>query len=110
MLHVAAVILRRDEKVLICRRGPGAAAAIMWEFPGGKVEPGESPADCARRECREELGVEVELGTLYEQTTYAYPEKTDRLYVLHRPHLPGRPLHAGAHRPVLGWAGRIERV
>ena len=39
------------------------------------MEPGESPADCARRECREELGVEVELGPLYEQTTYAYPEK-----------------------------------
>lgn len=62
MLHVAAVILRRDEKVLICRRGPGGSCGNLWEFPGGKVEPGESPADCARRECREELGVEVELG------------------------------------------------
>ncbi len=41
MLHVAAVILRRDEKVLICRRGPGGSCGNLWEFPGGKWSPGK---------------------------------------------------------------------
>ncbi len=75
MLHVAAAILYREGNVLICRRGPGGSCGGLWEFPGGKLEPGETPTACAVRECREELGVEIDLGPLYESTTYRYPDK-----------------------------------
>lgn len=75
MLHVAAAILYKGEQILICRRGPGGSCGNLWEFPGGKLEPGESPEECVVRECREELGVEIELGPLYASTTYRYPDK-----------------------------------
>ena len=59
MKRIAAAILRRNDKILICRRGPGGSCGYLWEFPGGKIEPGETGEDCAVRECREELGVEI---------------------------------------------------
>lgn len=58
----AAVITRADGAVLIARRRPGLAHAGLWEFPGGKLEPGEAPEACLARELREELGVEVAVG------------------------------------------------
>ena len=61
MERIAAAILRRNDKILICRRGSGGSCGYLWEFPGGKIEPGETGEDCAVRECREELGVEIQL-------------------------------------------------
>jgi 8-oxo-dGTP diphosphatase len=64
-LVVGAVIvddLRRPQRVLAARRAQPPALAGRWEFPGGKVEPGESPLQALRRELREELAVEVDLG------------------------------------------------
>jgi len=58
-IRVGVGIIVRDGCVLVDRRADGPLAG-WWEFPGGKVEPGEAPVDCVRRECREELGVEVE--------------------------------------------------
>lgn len=75
MLHVAAAIIRRGNEILICQRGPGGGCGGLWEFPGGKLEPGETPEQCVIRECREELGVEIRLKGLREQTSYQYPEK-----------------------------------
>lgn len=76
MTEVAAVILRDDAgRILICRRGPGGNCPYLWEFPGGKREPGEDRAACAVRECMEELGVQVALGAVYGTTAYAYPDK-----------------------------------
>jgi 8-oxo-dGTP diphosphatase len=66
MRQVVAVALIRgaagDRKVLAARRSAPLALAGLWEFPGGKVEPGEGPRAAVRRECREELGVEVRVG------------------------------------------------
>lgn len=60
IVHVAAVALIDPEgRVLLAQRPPGKAMAGMWEFPGGKVEPGETPELCIRREMREELGIEL---------------------------------------------------
>jgi 8-oxo-dGTP diphosphatase len=75
MLHVAAAIIRRNGEILICQRRPGGGCGGLWEFPGGKLEPDETPERCVIRECREELGVEIRLNGLREQSSYRYPEK-----------------------------------
>jgi len=59
LLVAAAALVDGDGRVLICRRPQGKALAGLWEFPGGKVEPGESPEACLIRELREELDIEV---------------------------------------------------
>lgn len=58
-IRVIAAVITRGDRYLVCRRPPDKRHGGLWEFPGGKCEPGESDADAARRELREELGVEV---------------------------------------------------
>jgi 8-oxo-dGTP diphosphatase len=58
-IRVIAAVIRRDDRLLVCQRPPHKRHGGLWEFPGGKSEPGESDEDAARRELREELGVEV---------------------------------------------------
>jgi len=60
-VDVVAAVIERDGRVLICQR-KGGRHALKWEFPGGKVEPGEHLADALRRELREELGIDAEIG------------------------------------------------
>ena len=64
MTVVAAALVAPDGRVLLQQRAPGRAMAGLWEFPGGKVEPGERPEPALVRELREELGIEVEAGAL----------------------------------------------
>ena len=71
----AAIIKNSDNEILICQRGPGGSCEFLWEFPGGKIEPGESPEECLVRECREELEIDIEVLDLFEQTKYSYPER-----------------------------------
>jgi len=63
-LQVVAAVIIRDGRVLACRRNPDRSAGGLWEFPGGKVEAGESPEDALVREIREELRVDIEVGEL----------------------------------------------
>jgi 8-oxo-dGTP diphosphatase len=79
MIDVTAAILIENGKVLIARRRPGASQAGLWEFPGGKVRPGESPAQCLKREIREELGIEIAVGEFFGESVHAYEDKTIRL-------------------------------
>lgn len=68
-LQVVAAVIVRDGAVLACRRAPHKDAAGRWEFPGGKVEPGETPEAALARELREELGVQVRVGSLLDRST-----------------------------------------
>lgn len=60
--RVTAAVLFRDGKVLVAQRGTGDPLADKWEFPGGKIEPGESPEVCLKRELQEELGIDASVG------------------------------------------------
>ncbi|MDI6893742.1 MAG: (deoxy)nucleoside triphosphate pyrophosphohydrolase [Bacillota bacterium] len=71
-LIVTAGVIRKDDAVLIARRESGPLAG-QWEFPGGKLEPGESPEACLARELREELGLEVEVGDIFAVVYHEYP-------------------------------------
>ncbi len=71
---VVAAVCRCGERILITRRKGDAARGGLWEFPGGKVEPGESEPDALRREIREELGCGIEVGAFLLRQHHAYPE------------------------------------
>ena len=72
-LVVAGLIIGDDHRVLISQRRADQALPLQWEFPGGKVEPGEAPADALVRELREELGVTVAVGRIWDVLFHAYP-------------------------------------
>ena len=73
LVHVSAGILTQDGRVLACQRRPDQPHGSKWEFPGGKREAGESSAECLRRELREELGIEAEVGAEVWRTEHVYP-------------------------------------
>jgi 8-oxo-dGTP diphosphatase len=70
-VKVAAAIIEKDGRILIGKRKAGRFEG-RWEFPGGKVEPGETPESCLRRELREELGIEAGIGALVLSTEHVY--------------------------------------
>ena len=90
-VRVAAALLVREGRFLICRRPAHKARGGLWEFPGGKLEPGESAAQCLIRECREELAIEVTPGPVYMELTHAYPDLTVELILLQVDEFAGEP-------------------
>jgi 8-oxo-dGTP diphosphatase len=79
MIDVTAAIWVENGKVLIARRRTGVSQAGLWEFPGGKVRPGETPQQCLQREIQEELGVTIAVGNFFAESIYAYEAETIRL-------------------------------
>jgi 8-oxo-dGTP diphosphatase len=73
-LRVVAGVLRRDDTILVTRRPDRPGRPGQWEFPGGKVEPGEGEEDALRRELAEELGCEVRVGVLLLRHAHSYPD------------------------------------
>jgi len=80
VIVVVAAIVERDGRFLVTRRLRGTHLAGLWEFPGGKCDPGESHEACLERELLEELGVRSRVGREVLATTHAYPERTVRLH------------------------------
>ena len=78
-VDVVAAVVERGGSYLITRRLEGTHLAGLWEFPGGKISPGEKPEEALRRELKEELGVEAAVGELIETVDWTYPEKSVRL-------------------------------
>jgi mutator protein MutT len=78
-VDVSAALIFRDGKLLITQRHAKSHLGGLWEFPGGKREPGESFEQCLVREIREELGVEISVGELFEEMAHDYPEKSVHL-------------------------------
>jgi len=78
-IAVAAALVFRDGQLLITQRYPDAHLGGLWEFPGGKLEAGESFENCLHRELKEELGIEVEVHEEIESITHDYSEKTVHL-------------------------------
>lgn len=105
MIVVVAAVIGDGDRLLVTRRQPGVHLEGLWEFPGGKVDADESHAEALRREIREELDVDVEVGKLVLATTHAYTDKTVTLYFYEC-------TLAGTPRPLLGqemrWVGRGE--
>jgi len=71
-LVVTAAVIRRGNTVLITRRPTGTRHGGMWEFPGGKLDGNESPQQCLKREILEEIGLDIEVGPIFEVSYYRY--------------------------------------
>ncbi len=79
-LRVTAALLVHNEKILIAQRSNTGRFANKWEFPGGKIDPGETPQECIRRELQEELGLTATIGNLFSETLYCYDQGKIRQY------------------------------
>lgn len=100
---VVAAVIRRGGRILVTQRHAAAERGGQWEFPGGKVEPGETEAEGLVREIREELGCELEVGPLLARTEHAYPDLRVALAFYECRLLPGQePSLLGA--AALEWA------
>ena len=91
MKQVTAAIIVRKGTVLLTRRKDGEALAGFWEFPGGKVEEGETPQECLQRELNEELGLTTVAGILLAECTYHYDHGSFNLIALKTELISGEP-------------------
>src|ERR1700674_6014423 len=81
-LTVVAALILRDSKILVCQRHRDDTRGLQWEFPGGKVESGETPQQALARELREELGVEATIGRELFRTRHRYRESVQALELI----------------------------
>lgn len=88
-MTVVAAVIEKDGAYLIAQRSSPAELAFKWEFPGGKVEPLETPQEALKRELQEEFGVTIDVGTLIVRTTYTYHYKTVHLFAYSATHVAG---------------------
>lgn len=79
MVEVVAALIWEGERFMICQRPEHKARGLLWEFVGGKVEPGETKEQALIRECREELAVTLSVGTEFMEVVHEYPDITVRL-------------------------------
>ena len=83
MTEVVAALIWDGPRFMICQRPAHKARGLLWEFVGGKTEPGERPEEALIRECREELDITVSVGDIFTQVVHEYPDILIRLTLFH---------------------------
>lgn len=83
MTEVVAALIWKGNEFMICQRPAHKARGLLWEFVGGKVEPGETKEQALIRECQEELAVTVQVGKVFLEVTHEYPDLTVHLTLFH---------------------------
>ncbi len=101
---IAVAVVQHNDRFLVGRRPAGGPLAGLWEFPGGKVRAGEAPADAARRECREETGLDVLIVGTYPPQEQRYEHDAVRLHFFACRPLADQP----PPRAPFRWAARSE--
>ena len=91
MTEVVAALIWEKERFLICQRPAHKVRGLLWEFVGGKVEPGETRPQALIRECREELGITVSVGDVFYEVDHVYPDITIHLTLFHAAIAEGTP-------------------
>lgn len=91
MTEVVAALIWDGDRFMICQRPANKARGLLWEFVGGKIEPGETGAQALIRECREELGVTVNVGKVFMDVVHEYPDLTVHLTLFHATIAEGTP-------------------
>jgi 8-oxo-dGTP diphosphatase len=105
-LIVSAGLIMEGGKFLVSQRKEDSSHALLWEFPGGKVKEGEEPREALRRELKEELDIEAEVGVIFEAVYQYYPEYPVLLLAYHCRIEKGIPKPIGCHD--LRWINRNE--
>lgn len=90
--EVVAALIWRDDSFLICQRPANKARGLMWEFAGGKIEEGETRCQALKRECMEELGVEVQPGEIFMEVLHRYPDILVHLTLFNAEIVKGEPV------------------
>ena len=91
MIEVVAALIWKEDKFMICQRLACKARGLLWEFVGGKVEPGEMKEQALIRECREELNVLLSVGDMFMDVTHEYPDLTVHLTLFNATIAEGKP-------------------
>jgi 8-oxo-dGTP diphosphatase len=91
MTEVVAALIWNTDRFLICQRPAHKARGLLWEFVGGKVEPGETKEQALIRECREELAVTLAVGDVFMDVTHEYPDLTVHLTLFNATIAEGEP-------------------
>ena len=89
--QVVAALIWQEDRFLICQRPAHKARGLLWEFVGGKVEPGETKVQALIRECREELDITLQVGDLFMEVLHEYPDLTVELSLFHATIAEGTP-------------------
>jgi len=91
MTEVVAALIWDGNRFLACQRPAHKARGLLWEFVGGKVEPGETRQQALIRECKEELGVTISVGDIFMEVDHVYPDITVHLTLFHAAITQGEP-------------------
>ncbi len=106
MVEVVATLIWKNDKFMICQRPAHKARGLLWEFVGGKVEPGETKEQALIRECKEELDVVLSVGEVFMDVIHEYPDLTVHLTLFNATIAEGEPQKL-EHKDIL-WITPIE--
>ena len=91
MVEVVAALIWKGDKFMICQRPAHKARGLLWEFVGGKVEPGETKENAIIRECKEELNIAISVGNAFTDVIHEYPDLTVHLTLFNATIAEGEP-------------------